>query len=150
MDFDGKGWIPFAAAGLAVLAFVLCYLDNRITWQLVYHPANKVTHGEAYNYDLILNATFNCINGIRGCPWLVATTVPCLIHLNALAEKDKDSKIIRVQEETRLTMLFSHMLVGLSLLFLNVLKLLPLPVLLGVFLFMALASLPGIQLWQRT
>jgi hypothetical protein len=149
MDFEGKSWIPFAAAGPAILAFVLCYLDNGITWHLVYHPANKVTHGEAYNYDLILNAVFNCINGILGCPWLVATTVPCLIHLNALAEKDKDSKIIRVQE-TRLTMLFSHMLVGISLLFLNVLKLLPLPVLLGVFLFMALASLPGIQLWQRT
>jgi hypothetical protein len=41
MDFEGKSWIPFAAAGPAILAFVLCYLDNGITWHLVYHPANK-------------------------------------------------------------------------------------------------------------
>jgi hypothetical protein len=32
---------------------------------------------------------------------------------------------------------------------LNVLKLLPLPVLYGVFLFMGLSSLPNIQFWQR-
>ena len=105
-------------------------------------------HGEAYNYDLCLSGFFNFVNGILGLPWLVATTVPCIIHLNALAEKDKDGKFTYVQE-TRLTMLFSHLLVGLSILALEFLKLLPLPVLYGVFLFMGLSSLPNIQFWQR-
>lgn len=105
-------------------------------------------HGEAYNYDLCLSGFFNMVNGMLGLPWLVATTVPCLIHLNALADKDKDGKFISVQE-TRLTMFLSHLMVGLSLLALHVLKLLPVPVLYGVFLFMGLSSLPGMQFWNR-
>ena len=83
-----------------------------------------------------------------GLPWLVATTVPCIIHLNALADKDRNGKYTYVQE-TRLTMLFSHLLVGLSLLALTVLQLLPMPVLYGVFLFMGMSSLPNMQFWNR-
>jgi hypothetical protein len=90
----------------------------------------------------------NCVNGCLGLPWLVATTVPCIIHVGALAEKDKDGKVISIQE-TRLTGLFAHMLLGLVMLFLDVLKLLPLPVLYGVFLFMGLSSLVGMQMWTR-
>lgn len=90
----------------------------------------------------------NCVNGLLGLPWLVATTVPCIIHVNALAEKDKDGNISHTQE-TRLTALFAHLLLGLVMLFLPVLKLLPLPVLYGVFLFMGLSSLDGIEFWHR-
>ena len=147
-DLGGKGWAPIAAAGPAILAFVLLYLDNGITWHLIYNPNNNLQHGESYNWDLFLNGLCNLINGMMGLPWLVATTVPCIVHLNNLADKDKDGNIIKVQE-TRLTYLFSHMLVGLSLTFLNALKLIPLPVLLGVFLFMGLSSMPGIQFWTR-
>lgn len=147
-DLNGKGWAAAMAGGPAMLAFILFYLDNGITWHLIYDPSNKLSHGESYNWDLFLNGFCNMINGLLGLPWLVATTVPCIVHLNNLAEKDKDGKIIRVQE-TRLTYLLSHLLLGLSLLFLNALKQIPLPVLLGVFLFMGLSSMPGIQFWQR-
>ena len=91
---------------------------------------------------------FQFVNGCLGLPWLVATTVPCIIHLNALSTKDKDGNVLDVQE-TRLTHFFSHLMVALSCLALNVLKLFPLPVLYGVFLFMGLSSLPGIQFWNR-
>uniref|UniRef100_A0A7R9WXV3 Bicarbonate transporter-like transmembrane domain-containing protein n=1 Tax=Craspedostauros australis TaxID=1486917 RepID=A0A7R9WXV3_9STRA len=147
-DLNGKNWIPIMAAAPAILAFVLCYLDNGITWHLINHKSHNLKHGEAYNYDLCLNGFFNFVNGLLGLPWLVATTVPCIIHLNALADKDRDGNFLEVQE-TRLTMFFSHLMVGLSLLVLNVLKLLPLPVLYGVFLFMGLSSLPNIQFWNR-
>lgn len=147
-NLNGKSWVPFMAAGPALLSYILFYLDNGITWHLIYNPGNNLQHGESYNWDLFLNGFCNLINGLLGLPWLVATTVPCLVHLNNLAEKDKDGKIIRVQE-TRLTLFFSHLLVGLSLLFLNALKKIPLPVLLGVFLFMGLSSMPGIQFWTR-
>jgi uncharacterized integral membrane protein len=147
-DFNGKGYVPFLAAGPALLAFILFYLDNGITWHLIYNPSNNLQHGDSYNYDLFLNGFVNMVNGFFGLPWLVATTVPCIVHLNNLAEKDKDGNIGQVQE-TRLTGLFSHLLVGLSLLFLPALKKIPLPVLLGVFLFMGLSSLPSIQFWTR-
>jgi hypothetical protein len=147
-DLNGKGHAPILAAGPAALAFVLVYLDNGITWHLIYNKENKLQHGESYNWELFLNGVCNMINGLLGLPWLVATTVPCIVHLNNLADKDKNGKIISVQE-TRLTHLFSHVLVGASLLALNLLKLIPFPVLLGVFLFMGLASIGGIQFWQR-
>jgi hypothetical protein len=147
-DLGGKGWVVFLAAGPAFLAFFLIFLDNGITWHLINHKSHKLQHGEAYNYDLFLSGIFNLVNGLLGLPWLVATTVPCIIHLNGLAEKDKDGKFISVNE-TRLTALFAHLVMGLSMLFMEVLKLIPVPVLYGVFLFMGLASLPGIQFWNR-
>lgn len=147
-DLNDKSWAPVMAAGPACLSFILFYLDNGITWHLIYNPGNNLQHGESYNWDLFLNGFVNLINGLLGLPWLVATTVPCIVHLNNLAEKDKEGNIIQVQE-TRLTYFFSHLLVGLSLLFLNAIKQIPLPVLLGVFLFMGLSSMPGIQFWNR-
>lgn len=105
-------------------------------------------HGEAYNYDLILSGLFNFVNATLGLPPLVATTVPCIIHLNSLSVKDKDGNILEVQE-TRLTHFFSHLLVIVSMFATAALRLLPLPVLYGVFLFMGLSSLGGIQFWSR-
>jgi hypothetical protein len=147
-DLNGKSYAIFIAAGPAMLSFVLFYLDNGITWHLIYNPSNNLQHGDSYNWDLFLNGFCNMINGLLGLPWLVATTVPCIVHLNNLADKDKDGNIVKVQE-TRLTYFFSHLLVGLSLLFLTAIKKIPLPVLLGVFLFMGLSSMPGIQFWNR-
>jgi hypothetical protein len=147
-DLNGKAWVPFMAAAPAIGAFLLLYLDNGITWHLINHKSHMLEHGEAYNYDLMLSGFFNMVNGFLGLPWLVASTVPCIIHLQALAETDRQGNILSVQE-TRLTLLFSHLLVGLSILFLSTLKLIPMPVLYGVFLFMGLSSLPKIQFWQR-
>jgi len=142
------GWAPIAAAGPAIMGFLLVYLDDGITWHLVNHKHNKLTHGEAYNYDIILVGVFNLINSFLGLPWLVATTVPCIIHLSSLAEKDTNGNILHVQE-TRLTMFFSHLLLGCTLAALDALRVIPVPVLSGVFLFMGLSSLPSMQLWNR-
>ena len=147
MDLNGKGWVAIMAAGPALLAFFLTFLDNGITWHLIYCKQHTL-YRDAYNYDLILNALFNLVNGMIGLPWIVATTVPCLIHLNALADRDRDGKFLHVQE-TRLSYLFSHLILGCSLFVLNLLKLIPLPVLYGVFLFMGLANLSSIEFWNR-
>ena len=42
--FDVPSWAPFAAAGPGVMAFLLCYLDNGITWHLINHKHNKVSY----------------------------------------------------------------------------------------------------------
>jgi hypothetical protein len=128
--------------------FLLVYLDNGITWHLVHHPSHRLTHGDSYNYEICLSGLFNMINGLMGMPWLVASTVPCMVHLNNLAEKDRDNKFVSVQEN-RLTNLIAHFMLGLTMLFLDTLKLLPLPVLYGVFLFMGLSSIVGLQFFHR-
>lgn len=147
-DLNGKGWVPIVAAGPALLAFLGNYLDNGITWHLIVNPNHKLQCGEAYNYDLLINGLLNCISGLLGCPWLVASTVPCITHLNALATRDKDNRILFVQE-TRWTNFLAHLILLCFAFASSVLKLIPLPVLLGVFLFMGLSALPNIQFWQR-
>merc|ERR1719356_1843725 len=89
------------------------------------------------------------VNAMFGMPWLVAATVRSLSHLHALAEKTKDGKFVSVLE-TRLTNLFVHTMILISLFILPVLKLIPVPVLYGVFLYMGLTSLSTNQFWLRT
>ena len=48
-DLNGKEWVPFFATIAALLAFILVFLDNGITWHLINRPENLLTHGSAYN-----------------------------------------------------------------------------------------------------
>ena len=65
-----------------------------------------------------------------------------------MAEKDASGKFLSVQE-TRLTNLGIHLLCLVTIFALDVLKLIPVPVLYGVFLFMGLVSLGSNQFWGR-
>ena len=147
-DVNGKSWIIFMAAGPAVLAFILAFLDNGITWHIVNHPSNGITHGDAYNYDTVVSAIMVAVNSILGLPWLVASTVPCIMHITAMSERTKEGITTSVQE-SRLTGFLTHVLVLATCFALNIIKLIPLAVLYGVFLFMGLVALPAQQLWQR-
>mmetsp|Transcript_7729 Transcript_7729/g.9667 ORF Transcript_7729/g.9667 Transcript_7729/m.9667 type:complete len:196 (+) Transcript_7729:1-588(+) len=88
------------------------------------------------------------VNALLGFPWLVAATVRSLAHLHALADKDKNGKIESVYE-TRLTNLFVHSLILCSIFVLPWLKLIPVPVLYGVFLYMGVSSLNSNQFYGR-
>lgn len=134
-DVNGKTWVPFMAAGPALLAFVLVFLDDGITWHLINHPSHKLKHGDAYNWDTIVIGAFVLVNSILGLPWLVAATVRSLNHIHAMAEKLPDGTFVSVHE-TRLSNLGIHLLVLVTVFALDVLKLIPVPVLYGVFLFM--------------
>jgi len=147
-NLNGKSWVPLAAAGPAFLAFVMVCLDNGVTWHLLYHPSHKLQHGPAYNYDTIIMGVAVCVNSLLGLPWVVGSTTPSVNHLHALSEKTAGGKIDTVQE-TRLTGLFIHSLVTASIFALPLLKLVPLPVLYGVFLFMGIVSLGTNQFYQR-
>ncbi|KAL7492705.1 hypothetical protein ACHAWT_001775 [Skeletonema menzelii] len=147
-DLNGKTWVPFMAAGPAILAFVLVFLDDGITWHLINHPSHKLKHGDAYNWDTIVVGVFVLINSLLGLPWLVAATVRSLNHIHAMAEKLPDGTFLSVHE-TRLSNLGIHLLVFITIFALDVLKLIPVPVLYGVFLFMGLVSLGSNQFWGR-
>lgn len=127
-DLNGKSWVPIVAALPATLAFILVFLDDGITWHLINHPTHKLTHGAAYNYDTIVIGAMVAVNSLLGLPWLVAATVRSLNHVHALASKSPEGKILSVQE-TRLTHLGIHLLCLASIFALDVLKLIPVPVL---------------------
>ena len=136
-NLNGKAWVPFMAAGPALLAFVLVFLDDGITWHLINHPSHKIKHGEAYTYDTIIIGLMVLVNSCFGLPWLVAATVRSLNHIHAMSEKNPDGTFLSVQE-TRLTGLFIHLLCFATIFAMDVLRLIPVPVLYGVFLFMGL------------
>ena len=139
-DLNGKNWVPFMAAGPAVLAFILVFLDDGITWHLINHPSHKLQHGDSYNYDTIIIALMVAVNSLLGLPWLVAATVRSLNHVHAMATKTATGKFLEVQE-SRLTGLGIHTLCLITIFALDLLKWIPMPVLYGVFLFMGLVSL---------
>lgn len=147
-ELNGKTWVPFMCAGPALLAFILVFLDNGITWHIINHPSHKITYGEAYNYDTIIMGIMTGINSIIGIPWLTGATIRSLNHYHALAEKDREGNIIGVYE-TRLTALLVHIFIACCLFALFIIKLIPVPVLYGVFMFMGLAGLSTNQFWNR-
>jgi len=89
-------------------------------------------------------------------PWLVAATVRSLNHLRSLASMEEvmlpngetRERVIHVRE-TRVTGFAIHLLVGLSLFLLPMLKTIPMAVLYGLFLFMGVVSMAGNQFFER-
>jgi hypothetical protein len=88
---------------------------------------------------------------VFGLPWLVAATVRSLNHVRALATVRHHSHgehIISVHEN-RLTPLAVHAMIGGSLVFLGLLREIPMSVVFGLFLFMGISSLRGNQFVDR-
>lgn len=149
-------WVRFAAAGPALLVAVLVYLDQNITARLVNSPDHKLQKGEAYHLDLLVVGGLMGACSLFGLPWLVAATVRSLNHVRSLATSEevvspsgeRKERVIHVREN-RVTSFSIHLLIGLSLLLLPWLKMIPMAVLYGLFLFMGVVSMAGNQLFER-
>jgi hypothetical protein len=149
-------WVRFAAVGPALLVTVLVYLDQNITARIVNSPDHRLQKGEAYHLDLAVVALLMAVCSVFGLPWLVAATVRSLNHLRSLATVEESvsasgqtqDRVIHVREN-RLTGLSIHLMIGLSLLLLPLLKTIPMAVLYGLFLFMGVVSMSGNQFFER-
>ncbi len=150
-------WVMFAALGPALVTTILVYLDQNITTRLVNNKDNKLERGAGYHLDLTIVAVLIGVFSFFGLPWLVAATVRSLNHVRSLATTeeivgsagDKKDRVIHVREN-RVTGLSIHLLIGASiLLLLPYLKLIPMPVLYGLFLFMGVVSMGGNQFFER-
>ncbi len=148
--------VRWAAAGPAALATVLVFLSQNITARLVNDPQNRLHKGESYHWDLAVVGLLIGGCSFFGLPWLVAATVRSLAHVRALADAqevtmrsgEKRERIMHVNEN-RFTALAIHALIAGSLLFLPLFKWIPMATLYGVFLFMGIASLRGVQFMER-
>ena len=149
-------WARFAAAGPALLVTVLVFLDQNITARIVNSPDHRLHKGEAYHLDLGVVGLLMAFCSLFGLPWLVAATVRSLNHVRSLATVEEvvspngetRERVMHVREN-RLTGLAIHLLIGLSLLFLPLLKTIPMAVLYGLFLFMGVVSMSGNQFFER-
>ncbi|XP_004859284.1 band 3 anion transport protein isoform X1 [Heterocephalus glaber] len=147
-------WMMFASALPALLVFILIFLESQITTLIVSKPERKMTKGSGFHLDLLLVVGMGGVAALFGMPWLSATTVRSVTHANALTVMGKASTpgaSAQIQEvkEQRISGLLVSVLVGLSILMEPVLSRIPLAVLFGIFLYMGVTSLSGIQLFDR-
>ena len=148
---DAPSWVWAASAVPAALVSMLLYLDQNITVRLVNNPEYKLKKGSGYHLDLAVVGVLVGVCSIFGLPWMVAATVRSLNHVRSLniIERKEGREAITGTVETRVTGLLVHLLVGASLLFLGLLRQVPMSVLFGLFLFMGVASMRGNQLFER-
>jgi len=153
---DAPMWVRLSSVVPAVLLTVLVYLDQNITARLVNSPEHKLHKGEAYHLDVGIVGLLVGACSLVGLPWLVAATVRSLNHVRSLATVESvvsksgemRERVIHVREN-RITPLAIHVLIGLSLLLLPLLKIVPMAVLYGLFLYMGVVSIVGNQFFDR-
>nr|XP_057918415.1 solute carrier family 4 member 1b (Diego blood group) [Doryrhamphus excisus] len=143
-------WMMFACCVPALLVFILIFLESQITTLIVSKPERKMVKGSGFHFDLLILVGMGGISAIFGVPWLSAATVRSVTHANALTVMSKGPKpVIERVLEQRISGIVVALLVGLSILMEPILKMIPMAALFGIFLYMGVTSLNGIQLWDR-
>lgn len=103
-----------------------------------------------YHLDLFIIGFSIGLCSILGLPWFVAATVLALTHINSLKVMSENTapgerpKFMGVREQ-RVSTLIMSILIGLSVFLTSVLSFIPMSVLYGVFLFMGVSALGGMQ-----
>ena len=152
-------WARWASFLPALMATVLLFLDQNITVRLVNNPRWNMIKGrrrsnvlDGMHADLLVVALLTAGQSLLGIPWLVAATVRSLSHIGALGKfDDATGKRIGTVEQ-RLTGVTIHTLIGCCVAFRaprDLLKQVPLAVLMGLFLYLGTSSLPGNEMWER-
>ncbi|VDK68416.1 unnamed protein product [Litomosoides sigmodontis] len=135
----------------------LFFIDQNITSAIVNNPQNKLKKGPAQNLDLFVVAILNCFLSIMGLPWMHGALPHSPLHLRALADVEERvlqghvHEVIMNVRETRLATLIAHLLILISTFTLlpYPLQWIPTSVLHGLFLYMALTSLAGNEMFER-
>jgi hypothetical protein len=147
-------WAPFMALPFAVLATILLFMDQQITALIVNRRDHKLKKGSGYHLDLLIVGIMIFVHSVLGLPWVVGATVRSITHVQSLfilspcTAPGERPKFIGVREQ-RVTLFVMAVLIGISMMLYYVLRLLPLPVLYGIFLYIGVASLYGVQFVQR-
>ncbi|XP_016338428.1 sodium bicarbonate cotransporter 3-like isoform X5 [Sinocyclocheilus anshuiensis] len=151
---DNPTWTLFAAAIPALLCTILIFMDQQITAVIINRKEHKLKKGCGYHLDLLVVAVMLGVCSVMGLPWFVAATVLSISHVNSLKVESECSapgeqpKFLGIREQ-RVTGFMIFVLMGLSVFMTSILKFIPMPVLYGVFLYMGVSSLKGIQFFDR-
>ncbi|XP_043525367.1 electroneutral sodium bicarbonate exchanger 1 isoform X9 [Frieseomelitta varia] len=147
-------WSAIVACLPALLGTILIFMDQQITAVIVNRKENKLKKGCGYHLDLFILAILIEICSVMGLPWFVAATVLSINHVNSLklesecAAPGEKPQFLGVREQ-RATHILIFLMIGCSVLLTPMLRHIPMPVLFGVFLYMGVASLKGLQFFDR-
>ncbi|KAL1478541.1 hypothetical protein MTO96_016226 [Rhipicephalus appendiculatus] len=146
----------FGAMGLGFALSLLFFMDQNISAAMVNNPSNKLRKGSAYHLDLLVVGLLNAALSVFGLPWMHGVLPHSPLHARCLADLEERvdqghvHEVVVRSRETRLTGILSSLFIGLSLLLLPYpLSYIPTAVLDGLFLYMAVTSLIGNQMFER-
>ncbi|XP_039977170.1 sodium bicarbonate cotransporter 3-like isoform X8 [Xiphias gladius] len=151
---ENPWWTLLVAALPALLCTILIFMDQQITAVIINRKEHKLKKGCGYHLDLLVVAVMLGVCSIMGLPWFVAATVLSISHVNSLKVESgcsapgEQPKFLGIREQ-RVTGFMIFVLMGCSVFMTSVLKFIPMPVLYGVFLYMGVSSLKGIQFFDR-
>ncbi|CAG9558685.1 unnamed protein product [Danaus chrysippus] len=147
-------WATIAMVLPALMVYIIVFMETHIAELIIDKPERKLKKGSGFHMDIVVMSLVNAVCGMFGAPWQCVATVRSVSHVSALtvmstthAPGDKPY-IVEVKEQ-RLTGLLVAFLVGISVLASGWLRLVPMAVLFGVFLYMGISALGGIQFWDR-
>lgn len=138
----------------ALLGTILIFMDQQITSVIINRKENKLKKGCGYHLDLFVLCILIAICSVMGLPWFVAATVLSINHVNSLKQESncaapgEKPQFLGVREQ-RVTHIMIFLTIGLSVFLTPMLGHIPMPVLFGVFLYMGVASLKGLQFFDR-
>ena len=138
-------WLPFAAIVPALLLYFLLFMGTQICELLMIERTN--VKGAGLHWDIVLICICNCIGAFFGSPWICASGVRSVSHITALTYVTERNTTAVFDQ--RLSFLLVSILLGLSILLSPLLKYIPYPVLLGVFLYMGITTLSATQMFDR-
>ncbi|KRG03362.1 electroneutral sodium bicarbonate exchanger 1 isoform X17 [Drosophila mojavensis] len=147
-------WSAIIAVFPAMLGTILIFMDQQITAVIINRKENKLKKGCGYHLDLFVLSGLIAICSVMGLPWFVAATVLSINHVNSLKLESECSapgekpQFLGVREQ-RVTHIMIFLTIGGSVLLTPQLRHIPMPVLFGVFLYMGVASLKGLQFFDR-
>ncbi|KAJ8288278.1 hypothetical protein COCON_G00009370 [Conger conger] len=151
---DNPWWTLLAAAIPALLCTILIFMDQQITAVIINRKEHRLKKGCGYHLDLLVVSLMLGVCSVMGLPWFVAATVLSISHVNSLkleshcSAPGEQPKFLGIREQ-RVTGFMIFILMGMSVFMTSVLKFIPMPVLYGVFLYMGVSSLKGIQFFDR-
>ncbi|XP_053676800.1 anion exchange protein 2 isoform X2 [Anopheles nili] len=148
------GWMPFVAGVPALLVYILIFMETHISELIVDKPERGLKKGSGLHMDIVLLCFLNTVCGFFGMPWHCAATVRSVTHVSAVTIMSRthapgDAPHITDVKEQRISGFFVSLLVGLSVAMAPILRLIPMSVLFGVFLYMGIASMSGVQFFER-
>ena len=146
-------WAVFAAALPAFLLYMLIFIETAIC-ELIMMEKTKQEKGAGLHLDIVVLALINLGCGLFGGPWICAATVRAVAHVSSLTVfaashiPGEPNKAIGVRDQ-RVTFFVVSAMLGVSVVLGPLLKQVPNAVLFGVFLYMGVSGLNGIQFYDR-